>query len=306
MRQTHWHLTFMTDQLPRMLDILGKYNIKITYFVESWSLAVHPTVVKNIIARGHEVAWHGYQHEPRVSLPLEEMRDKLVKSFEIAEVVGIKFATPFLHNPQLAFSLVHNFPVLLQSNLIKSEAHHKIYPNPPPTPPINKPTMASRAFFDPLTLLRLAPAISSTASLTLAWDQHWMLRIFTLPELELDSNLYLPKWFHAFFRAGLPSVLAFLSVTMTTATLNLRSESLLLKRRGSYYWYAAGAVLAAGHLLFVPAVAPRIQAIVEDETKEKSVGELRRWLRVNGIRGLTTDLGAWVCCVVAVVRTFSV
>lgn len=166
--------------------------------------------------------------------------------------------------------------------------------------------MASRAFFDPLTLLRLVPAISSTASLTLAWDQHWMLRIFTLPELELDSNLYLPKWFHAFFRAGLPSVLAFLSVTMTTATLNLRSESLLLKRRGSYYWYAAGAALAAGHLLFVPAVAPRIQAIVEDETKEKSVEELRRWLRVNGIRGLTTDLGAWVCCLVAVVRTFSV
>ncbi|KAK1774931.1 hypothetical protein QBC45DRAFT_336427 [Copromyces sp. CBS 386.78] len=169
--------------------------------------------------------------------------------------------------------------------------------------------MASRAFFDPFTLLRLAPPGTSTgccASLTLAWDQHWMLRIFTLPELERDSSHYLPKWFSVFFRAGLPSVLAFVSVTLATSTLNLRAESLSLKQRGSYYWYAAGTALAAGHLLFVPAVAPRIQAIVEDEGKEKSVGELRRWLRVNAIRGLTTDLGAWVCCVVAVMRTFCV
>ncbi|KAH7628267.1 hypothetical protein B0T09DRAFT_359548 [Sordaria sp. MPI-SDFR-AT-0083] len=97
--------------------------------------------------------------------------------------------------------------------------------------------MASRALFDPLTLLRLAPIISSTAFLALAWDQHWMLRIFTLPELERDSAQYLPKWFSAFFRAGLPSMLAFLSVTVATATVNLcTTESLLLKQRGSYYW----------------------------------------------------------------------
>lgn len=165
---------------------------------------------------------------------------------------------------------------------------------------------ASRTFIEPLTLLRLAPVISTTASLILAWDQHWMLSVFTLPSLKRDSAQYLPKWFSAFFRSGLPSVLGFLSVTMATATLNLRAESLLLKQRGSYYWYAAGAALAAGHLLFVPAVAPRIQAIVEDETKGNSVGELRRWLRVNAIRGLTVDLGAWVCCVVAAVRTFGV
>ncbi|KAK3391423.1 hypothetical protein B0T20DRAFT_78780 [Sordaria brevicollis] len=164
--------------------------------------------------------------------------------------------------------------------------------------------MASRQFFEPLTLLRLAPIISSTASLTLAWDQHWMLRIFTLSNIENESQRYLPKWFAAFFRAGLSSVLGFLSVTMATSILNLRVNSLLLQQRGSHYWYAAGAALAVGHLLFVPAVAPRIQAIVEDEEgKGKSVGELRRWLRVNAIRGLTTDLGAWVCCVVAAVKT---
>lgn len=172
--------------------------------------------------------------------------------------------------------------------------------------------MASRQFFDPLILLPLAPIISSTASLTLAWNQHWMLRIFTLPELEHDSSQYLPKWFTAFFRTGLPSVFSFLSVTLATSILNLRIQQkipLLLQQwgSGSYYWYAAGAALAADYLLFVPAVAPKIQAIVEDKGKgNKSVGELRRWLRVNALRGLTTDLGAWVCCVVAAVKTLGV
>lgn len=81
----------VTDQLPRMLDLLNKYNIKITYFIESWSLAVYPNVVKDIIAHGHEAAWHGLQHEPWASLSPGEVRDKLAKSFRIAESSGIKY-----------------------------------------------------------------------------------------------------------------------------------------------------------------------------------------------------------------------
>ncbi|KAK1774932.1 hypothetical protein QBC45DRAFT_423660 [Copromyces sp. CBS 386.78] len=81
----------ITNQLPRMLDLLDKYNVKITYFIESWSLAVYPDAVKDIIARGHEVAWHGLQHEPWASLSLEEVGDKLDKSFDMAEASGIKY-----------------------------------------------------------------------------------------------------------------------------------------------------------------------------------------------------------------------
>ncbi|KAK3391422.1 hypothetical protein B0T20DRAFT_78781 [Sordaria brevicollis] len=81
----------ITDQLPRMLDLLDKYNIKITYFIESWSLGVYPDVVKDIIARGHEVAWHGLQHEPWASLSPEEVHDKLDTSFQMAKDLGIKY-----------------------------------------------------------------------------------------------------------------------------------------------------------------------------------------------------------------------
>lgn len=81
----------ITDQLPRMLNMLDKYNIKITYFIEAWSLSVYPDVVNDIIARGHEVAWHGLQHELWASLSPEEVREKLGKSFEMAGKLGIRY-----------------------------------------------------------------------------------------------------------------------------------------------------------------------------------------------------------------------
>lgn len=82
----------IANQLPRMLELLDKYNIKITYFIESWSLGVYPDAVKDVIAHGHEVAWHGLQHEPWASLSSEEVRNKLAKSFGMAEAAGIKYA----------------------------------------------------------------------------------------------------------------------------------------------------------------------------------------------------------------------
>lgn len=156
-----------------------------------------------------------------------------------------------------------------------------------------------------LTFLRLVPALSATATLTLAWDQQWMLSVFTRPELERSSSQYLPAWFDACFRRGLPQVLGFLTVTVATSLANLRVQPALLRQRGAYLWYAGGAALAAGHLLFVPAIAPSVRGIIEDRPGGKSVDEMRRWLRVNRVRSLTTDLGAWAFCVVAVLRTFS-
>lgn len=52
--------------LPRVLDLLDRHGAggtKATYFAESWSLGVYPDAARALRARGHEVAWHGYQHE---------------------------------------------------------------------------------------------------------------------------------------------------------------------------------------------------------------------------------------------------
>jgi len=77
--------------LPRMLDLLATHNLRATYFAESWSLAVYPAAVKELIARGHEVAWHGYQHEVWASLSDEEEVKIFEKSFVAARKAGVGY-----------------------------------------------------------------------------------------------------------------------------------------------------------------------------------------------------------------------
>ena len=57
------------EQLPRILDLLDRHGIRATYFAEAWSLGPYADVARReILGRGHELAWHGYQHEPWAAL----------------------------------------------------------------------------------------------------------------------------------------------------------------------------------------------------------------------------------------------
>ncbi|KAL1865929.1 hypothetical protein VTK73DRAFT_5013 [Phialemonium thermophilum] len=70
----------VTQNLPRMLGLLDRYRVRATYFAESWSLAVYPSAVDELLRRGHEVAWHGYQHEVWSSLSADAEAENLRKS----------------------------------------------------------------------------------------------------------------------------------------------------------------------------------------------------------------------------------
>lgn len=162
--------------------------------------------------------------------------------------------------------------------------------------------MASKAFFDPVAALRAAPLLTSTCSLWFAWDQHFFLHIFNKPELRAKSNDLLPTYFRFFFRGGVTRVLVLISLTLSSsfATCFVNHDSHWAN--GSLRWYTAGMALAASHLAFVPAVAPKIQAIIEDSSNGQSTNDLDEWLKIHTWRGLTVDLAAWACFVVATVR----
>lgn len=164
--------------------------------------------------------------------------------------------------------------------------------------------MASGLFFDPLVALRAAPLVSSTCTLLYAWDQHLFLSNFNLPETRAPGKAVISPYFKAFFRRAIWQVVGFITVTASTSLLNLYTGRSSLNARGSASWYTAGAALSAGHLLFVPFIAPKVQSLVEN-TEEDSNGALDRWLSINAVRSLTVDLAAWVACVVAVGKTLA-
>ncbi len=61
--------------VPRILDILERNQIKSTFFVPGYTARRYPSVIKNIVAAGHEIAHHGDMHEqPAHATPEEEVK----------------------------------------------------------------------------------------------------------------------------------------------------------------------------------------------------------------------------------------
>ncbi|KAK4040797.1 hypothetical protein C8A01DRAFT_45909 [Parachaetomium inaequale] len=87
----------VTAQLPRMLALLAKHGgggLRATYFAEAWSLDVYPAAVRALTDAGHEVAWHGFQHEVWGGLGDEEERASFERSWEAvaAADAGVRYA----------------------------------------------------------------------------------------------------------------------------------------------------------------------------------------------------------------------
>lgn len=164
---------------------------------------------------------------------------------------------------------------------------------------------------EPQTALLLTPLVSSTCTLLLGFEQHAFLEPFPRRILYRRSNDLLPSYMKILFPRGLSQVATFLGVTTSSALGALCASRRLLDSRGSARWYAATAALACSHLLFVPLVAPKLKAIIDDDgvavEDEGSTNAdiLCAWLKVNMARTVTSDLAAWVCAFVAVGKTFS-
>lgn len=54
----------ITKSLKKTLDLLQERNIKATYFILGELAESHPEIVERITEKEHEIASHGYNHEP--------------------------------------------------------------------------------------------------------------------------------------------------------------------------------------------------------------------------------------------------
>ena len=92
----------------KVLDILDAHGAKATFFVIGRKVEKHPDVVKEIVARGHEVGVHGYAHDRLFSLrgPRRVRRDleQAVRALEkVTKTRPTLFRPPVGHtNPTIA------------------------------------------------------------------------------------------------------------------------------------------------------------------------------------------------------------
>jgi polysaccharide deacetylase family protein (PEP-CTERM system associated) len=66
-----------------LLHVLGRRQVKGTFFVLGWVAERFPDLVREIESRGHEIATHGYSHRLLTSLTPEEFRADLGRSLEV-------------------------------------------------------------------------------------------------------------------------------------------------------------------------------------------------------------------------------
>lgn len=80
----------VTQELPRLLDMLAAHRQRTTFFIEAWNLDVYPEAVRSIIAAGHEVGWHGWLHEPWYQSSSAEIAESVHKSLDAFDRFGIR------------------------------------------------------------------------------------------------------------------------------------------------------------------------------------------------------------------------
>jgi peptidoglycan-N-acetylglucosamine deacetylase len=93
--------------VPRVLNLLDKYEIKASWFVPGHSIETFPEQFQRIVAAGHEIGVHGYSHENPIAMSREQETAVLDRCIELIESASGRRPTGYVA-PWWEFSTVTN------------------------------------------------------------------------------------------------------------------------------------------------------------------------------------------------------
>ena len=74
---------------PEVIALLAELDLKATFFLEGWNALHNPDAVRRLVDNGHEVAIHGWAHEPIGSLEAVDVERVLTDAFAAFRRIGI-------------------------------------------------------------------------------------------------------------------------------------------------------------------------------------------------------------------------
>ncbi len=72
----------------RLIALFARRDVKATFFTLGWVAERHPDLIRRIVAAGHELASHGYDHQRVFTFTPEQFRADLRKSRALLEQAG--------------------------------------------------------------------------------------------------------------------------------------------------------------------------------------------------------------------------
>jgi polysaccharide deacetylase family protein (PEP-CTERM system associated) len=125
----------------RILDLFGATGIKATFFTLGWVAERHPDLVRRIVADGHELASHGWDHTRADSQDPETFRADIARTRALLEdVSGMRVTGYRAATFSIGTRNMWAFPILKQEGYLYSSSinpiRHDLYgmPNAPRVP----------------------------------------------------------------------------------------------------------------------------------------------------------------------------
>jgi peptidoglycan/xylan/chitin deacetylase (PgdA/CDA1 family) len=116
--------------VPRLLDMLDRHQVAATFFVPGYSALRYPDVVRSILERGHEVAHHGFLHEPLTGVDeateigyLERGLDAL---YEVTGERPLGYRAPMWELNYRSARLLHERGFLYDSSLMDADHPYEL------------------------------------------------------------------------------------------------------------------------------------------------------------------------------------
>ena len=81
-----------TEVVPALLDRLAERELAATFFVEGLNAEIYPDLLREIDARGHEVAYHAWRHEQWDGMTAAGQAENLARGVAAFERIGLEIS----------------------------------------------------------------------------------------------------------------------------------------------------------------------------------------------------------------------
>lgn len=113
-----------------LLDLADRLGIAMTVFVPGWVAAHHGEAVAAVAERGHELALHGWCHEPPSALSREELLDTLGRAVDLLTAIGgarpVGYRSPSWDMTEEVFGVLRELGLGYDSSLMGDDRPYEV------------------------------------------------------------------------------------------------------------------------------------------------------------------------------------